>query len=73
MSHLAWDRGVIADAMKQVIGCAPAQKTTKTYCGLRVPTAQIDEQHPTCDRCIARWAEEDAGLQSLIAEAKANV
>lgn len=51
MKHLAWDEGVIDAAMREVLGCTFAPKTTKTYCGKRVTYVRIDNSHYNCPAC----------------------
>lgn len=56
-THLAWDSGVINNALDAVFYPGAhkhiAAKTTKTKCGRTVPSAQIDNRHFRCASCQA--------------------
>ncbi len=69
-THDAWDRLAVADAIGDVFGFVPVQKTTKTACGKRVPMKKISREY-TCPDCRAVREQEEreyAELQALAAE-----
>ncbi len=64
MKHLAWDEGSVHAALGDVFGegvrrwLDDQQKTSKTYCGIRVSMTKIDNDHFDCPACQARKAED---------------
>ena len=52
LTHLAWDEGVIYQAMMEVLGSDIKLKTTKTFCGKRVSLRFIDNTDYTCLKCL---------------------
>ena len=62
---VAWDGGAIAKAIKEVIGVSLPQATTMTVCGRRRALSQIDNEHPTCQDCIAELTEREVMRRTL--------
>jgi len=56
--HIAWDKGIIADGLKEVLGFSPAQKTTKAMCNKRVKMERIDNKEATCLACLRERIKE---------------
>jgi hypothetical protein len=67
MKHLAWDEGVIDQVFVKAFGPSVIKfvgsKTTKTFCGKRVSSSQIDNKNFSCPDCEQKWLE-----QSLLAD-----
>lgn len=51
MTHMAWDFGLVASAIKKIVKGVIPIETIKTLCGKRVRQERIDNEHPTCPRC----------------------
>ncbi len=70
VNHIAWDDGVIGQAIEEIIGIPPIyyQKTTKTRCGKRVKLERVDNAAPTCPACIKHRDEEQATYREFEAE-----
>ena len=61
LKHISWDRGIIADAMHDVLSVPKplvTPETTKTCCGKRVRYSKIDNENPTCETCIIKVRRE---------------
>lgn len=51
VSHLAWDEGILTEAIESVLGVKLQQKSSKTMCGIRVPMKLINNKGYTCAAC----------------------
>lgn len=49
VKHIAWDFGVFTSASRP--------QFVRTLCSLKSVFANIDNEHPTCERCIAKLME----------------
>lgn len=74
MTHLAWDEGVIDHVFCDVFGASGqkfvASKTNKTFCGKRVSSSRIDNNHFSCPECESAWLEQAIENEIILAELK---
>jgi hypothetical protein len=66
-THLAWDLNVIHDAFQCIVPKIPRTKTTRTYCGRRVPSHLALSAGADCPRCNEIRREEIAEFHKLAA------
>jgi hypothetical protein len=66
-THLAWDLNVIYDVFHQIHIKIPRTKTTRTYCGKRVPSYLALGDNADCPRCNEMRQTELAEYRKLAA------
>lgn len=60
ITHVAWDYGVVNEAVSEVLKVpieTVQSKTTQTLCGRRVGPELIDNDNPICQKCIEELRE----------------
>ena len=67
VGHIAWDDGVVGEAIEEVTGIPPLlyQKTTKTRCGKQVKLERVNNKNPSCPDCVRDRDDERAAHKEL--------